>query len=230
VVEIERLVHVFQNGACVFRCTVKELVPTIKAYFSKHIIDKHPSDVAFHAACLVRDGRGLLISGHPGAGKTTLALHLMESGFDYGSDDITLISPDGRAEGIPFAPAIKPGAWPLVRKFRKDLDDAIVHERPDGQRVRYLKASRPAPNGSCAVGWIVFIRRRPKVAAKLAPLGELEALSRLIEASCSAHGKMTNRAFHAIRRTLAAANPLELTYSSATQARDALVDLCDGQQ
>jgi hypothetical protein len=228
VVEIDRQVHIVHNKACVARCAIHELVPTLKAQITEQVMLKSFPDIALHAACLLSGGKGLLVSGRPGAGKSTLAVHLMEAGFEYAADDVVLIAPDGRATGVVFAPALKSGAWAMIEKFRPDLGKSAVHSRPDGKRVRYLHAPRTVRNGSVPIAWIVFIKRASNVPAKLAPLGQLETISRLIDGSYSPDGKLTDQGFHAIKRILADAKSFELQYSDAAQARDAIVDLCNG--
>jgi coenzyme PQQ synthesis protein D (PqqD) len=228
IAEIDGQAHIFHNKSCVARCPVNELAPTLKARITEQIVLKSPPDIALHAACLLSGGKGLLISGHPGAGKTTLAVHLMEAGFGYAADDVALIAPDGRATGVPFAPAIKSGAWAMIEKLRPDLRKSFMHIRPDGRRVKYLNAAHAACNGSVPVGWIIFLRRTSKASPKLAPLGQLETIRRLIDGSYSPDGKLTEQGFSAFKRTLAEAQSFELHYSDAAQARDVIVDLCHG--
>jgi hypothetical protein len=183
--------------------------------------------VALHAACLASSGKCLLVNGRPGAGKTTLAVHLIEAGFEYAADDVVLIATDGRVTGLPFAPALKSGAWALIEKIRPDVRGSAVHCRLDGKRVRYLDVPRTV-NGSMPVGWLVFIKRVSNVPAELVPLGQLETMGRLIDGSYSADGKLTDQAFHAIKGMLSSAKSFELQYSDAAQARDVLMDLCHG--
>jgi hypothetical protein len=153
----------------------------------------------------------------------------MEAGFEYAADDVVLIAPDGRATGVLFAPALKSGAWAMIEKFRPDLAKSAVHIRPDRKRVRYLNAApRAVHKGSVPVGWIVFIKRTSDAPAQLAPLGQLETISRLINGAYSPDRKLTHQGFQAIKRILADAKSFELQYSDAAQARDAIVDLCDG--
>lgn len=227
VVEADNLVHVFHNKVGVICCDAIELTPAIKAYITDQIVAKSAPNVVFHAACLVRGKKSILLSGRPGAGKTTLALRLVEAGFEYSADDIVLIAPNGDATGVPFAPAVKPGAWDIVTQFRPDLKDAVVHKRPDGRRVRYLKPLRIARNGGSPVDSIFFIRRS-RGPTRLKPLGQVEAMRRLMEGSYSPGGKLNLVTCNSLKRTIARANSFELMYSSLAEANDAIVRFCDG--
>jgi Coenzyme PQQ synthesis protein D (PqqD) len=228
VVEIDGQASIFHNGACIARCTLNELVPSLKAHITELVVCKSAPDIVLHAACLVSGDKALLISGRPGAGKTTLAIHLMAAGLGYAADDIVMIAPDGRATGVPFAPALKPGSWTMAEKYYPAVGRYAVHRRPDGKRVRYLETMPAAVKGSVPVGWIIFIKRAPDVPARLVPLGQLETISRLIDASYSPDGKLSDEGFHAIKQTLHIAEAFELQYSDAGQARDVVVELCNG--
>ncbi len=50
--------------------------------------------VPLHAACVGRDGLGLLVLGPSGSGKSTLALHSLLHGFDFVSEDSVFVEPD----------------------------------------------------------------------------------------------------------------------------------------
>jgi hypothetical protein len=50
--------------------------------------------VSLHAACVGRGSRGLLLMGASGSGKSTLALQCLLQGFEFVSEDSTLVAPD----------------------------------------------------------------------------------------------------------------------------------------
>jgi hypothetical protein len=50
--------------------------------------------VPLHAACVGRDGRGVLLIGPSGSGKSTVALHCLLQGFEFLSEDATFVAPD----------------------------------------------------------------------------------------------------------------------------------------
>lgn len=49
--------------------------------------------VPLHAACVGRNGSGVLLLGDSGAGKSTLALHSLLGGLDFLSEDATFVDP-----------------------------------------------------------------------------------------------------------------------------------------
>lgn len=57
--------------------------------------------VPLHAACVGLHGRGVLLMGPTGAGKTTVALHCLLNGFDFLSEDSVFVAPHSmKATGI----------------------------------------------------------------------------------------------------------------------------------
>jgi hypothetical protein len=56
-----------------------------------HLADKCCGGMLIHAAAAARGGRVLLMPGTTGAGKTSLSVWLMQSGFDYLTDELVYI-------------------------------------------------------------------------------------------------------------------------------------------
>jgi serine kinase of HPr protein (carbohydrate metabolism regulator) len=55
------------------------------------------SSETLHASCVVKDGRAILLAGRSGAGKSDLALRLIDRGAQLVSDDYTIVRRvDGR--------------------------------------------------------------------------------------------------------------------------------------
>lgn len=225
VAEYDGAMHIFFNGRQAASCPPDALLPTVKALITDQIVTQS-RDIVFHAACMSLRGRSLLISGAPGAGKSTLSFHLATKGFGYATDDISLISDDGDAAGIPFAPTVKSGAWELVGRIRPELRDAAIHRRADGNLVKYVRSgtSRPGPH---PIGWIVFIQRIPDRAVQLRPIGAAETMRRVIAASFSADGRLSLSGFNGLRRALARAGCFELSYGNASEAADLLHEACN---
>jgi Coenzyme PQQ synthesis protein D (PqqD) len=226
-IEIEGQVHIFHDGVRAAQCELDAVAPTVKFLITERVVLRNATDVALHAACLVKDRKALLVVGPPGAGKSTLAVYLMEAGFEYSSDDIVLVAPDGRASGVSFCPTVKPGSWDRIGELMPELISTPVHSRADGQLVRYLGLP-PAHDEAVPIGSIVFIKRVPNVSAQLTRLNQVETMKRLIESAHSPDQKLTCELFLALKRTLGEARLLELEYSDAAQARNAIMELCDG--
>ncbi|MDM4765399.1 hypothetical protein [Pelomonas sp. SE-A7] len=71
--------------------------------------------VPLHAACVGTEGRGLLLLGRSGAGKSMLALHAMREGLDFLTEDASFITPgDLRLVGIPNFLHLRDDALALI--------------------------------------------------------------------------------------------------------------------
>ncbi|MET4275830.1 MULTISPECIES: serine/threonine protein kinase [unclassified Bradyrhizobium] len=213
------------NDANIQRCEAAALAPAIKAHITERLIRSNQWAFALHAASLAKCGMGLLLCGQPGAGKSTLALELVDAGFQYAGDDVALIGADGTICGIPFALTLKQGSWRLLSRLYGDWND-VTHRRSDGAEVRYLPIP-DAHNGSLSANWIIFLNRVASGPVELTPLDQLDSIKRLIEGAFAADGKLSQSGFFALKRIVAGARSFQLIYSESAQARQLLMDLCN---
>jgi coenzyme PQQ synthesis protein D (PqqD) len=227
VMELDGEVFFRGDDARAHRCEVEALAPTIKAYITERLIRSDHSAFALHAASLMWGGKGLLLCGEPGAGKSTLTLRLVDAGFQYAGDDVALIGTDGMISGIPFALTLKRGSWELLSRLQTDWR-AATHRRQDGAYVRYRPIANLC-NGRLSANWIIFLKRITGGAAELTPLDQLESMKRLTESAFAANGKLSLAGFSALKRIVAGSRSFELTYCESAGARRLLMDLCDGR-
>ena len=215
------------EDSSISRCEVEALAPTIKALVTERLIRSNRWVFSLHAASLVKDGIGLLLCGHPGAGKSTFTLQLVDAGFRYAGDDVALVRGDGLICGLPFALTLKEGSWDLLSRLHGDRYDA-THCRSDGVRVRYVPIP-DAQNECVSAGWIIFLNRVASGPAELTAIDRLDSMKLLVENAFAGDGRLSQAGFFALKRIVAGAQSLQLTYSEAGEARRLLVDLCNGK-
>jgi hypothetical protein len=223
--EADGLALVRRNGGGAAIVSRHEVAPLIKGLLTEHVLSLAPPDIALRAACLARGGRALLLTGSPGAGKTTLAVGLSLAGFVLASDDITLLDPAGRALGVTFAPAVKSGSCPLLSRLRADLAGQPGHLRSDGLRVRYLPLLAPAPAG-LEIGWIVNLRRTPGAGAQLEPLDPAATLACLVSEAHSVAGAASLETLRMLIGVAEQARGFDLVYSDLDDGVRTLAAAC----
>lgn len=139
-----------------------------------------------HAACVSRDGEGLILAGAPESGKTTLAAALLLTGWQYLCDEFALLHPDtAELQPYPKALSIKQPSFALLRSLRPrlPLSTAVRRERV---RVASLPAHRlraDAVGEPCRVRLIVFPKVVGGAASELRRISPAEALFRLNQQS-----------------------------------------------
>lgn len=107
-------------GPC--RENPNQVVNFINNRYSGRLLDG--GALLLHAAGVARSEHGLALAGVSGAGKSSLALHLLRRGLDYISNDRLLLdrAADGSLElhGVPKLPRINPGTAlnnPVLREI-----------------------------------------------------------------------------------------------------------------
>lgn len=199
----------------------------VKARVIQDIIDDLRWTLALHAGCVSRGGKAMLLTGPPGAGKTTLISWLIGSGFAYHGDDISMMGPDGLVVGLPFLPTVKSGAWPMMAARYPGQLHPLIHWRPDGRRVRYLSVPPPAGQGALPVGWIVKLRRTKGAPARLIEQPSATLVQHLLSEAASSSGEADRAAIDTLIRAVSQAGTWEMEYEDLDEAAALLGGLCD---
>jgi hypothetical protein len=119
---------------------------------------------ALQCACVVRQGRGLLLAGESGTGKSTLALALVRRGLAFVSDEWVYLSrSDGRllAWGLPTPLELLPDTvtfFPELAAMEpaEALNGELAFEVDPGQVFGVRRAHHCEPH------WLVLLERRPE--------------------------------------------------------------------
>ncbi|MFC7399272.1 PqqD family peptide modification chaperone [Chelatococcus sp. GCM10030263] len=217
---------ILRNGERILACTVEEIVPAIKAQLTTELLAHGTYDLALHAASLVRNTGLLLLSGAPGAGKSTLTVALSQAGFRYAGDDVALLNSAGCAFGVPFAPTLKEGAWKLLADRCPSLREAPIFRRYDGKRVRFLQSADLSPGAWLPVRWLVLLRRRSHAGAALEPMERVAAMRALLAGASSPDRRLSKVAFDALAQMMRGAECYCLTYNHLDEAVGLLRDTC----
>jgi hypothetical protein len=195
--------------------TVAELVEAACATAQRLLV--------LHAAGVGRAGRGLLLIGRGGAGKTTLAAALNTSGWELLSDDVIPVTLEGQLLGVGMSLCLKAGSWPILAPWLPGLDHAPLLQRA-GQPVRFPPPPGPIHRGPLPTAAFLFPRYRPDQEATFEPLDPVSVLRGLIEAE-SVIPDLTQAKLLALTRWIASAPGFALSYPNLDHALEMIAEL-----
>lgn len=139
-----------------------------------------------HAAGLAKEGKGLLLVGPSGSGKSSLALSLIRQGWHYLSDDMLILrrTPLG-VEALPLRKYFK------VKRSLTNKYPELTHllEKPLEllNEEAYIYVDGTYPNQSvqrCIPRTIIFPRITHKGESQIGPLKQSEAFINLFRSNC----------------------------------------------
>ncbi len=152
-----------------------DILPALLGILSP-VIDVTP----VHAACLVRQGSGVLLAGPSGTGKSTLAVAMAKRGFALLSDDWTYLSAGSEVEawGIPVHVKLLPDAnrfFPdlLAYHVATSLNDETAYQVPPDECFGISRCLRSR------VTAIVLLERATKPGCHIALIDAAEAIDHL---------------------------------------------------
>lgn len=134
--------------------------------------------VSMHAGCVGARGRGVLLLGASGAGKSTFALHAALGGLDYLSEDSVFVDPSTlEATGLSAFVHARDDSIPLIedRRARRIVANAPCIQRRSGTRKREIDlrpgGTRFAPKPLRIVAVVVLSAKAGKSAQPLVAIG-----------------------------------------------------------
>lgn len=179
-----------------------------------------------HAGCVALDGRGVLLFGSSGAGKSCLAFACAKRGWTYISDDGSSLvrgRHDSMVLGKPYRIRFRESAASLFPEL-EGLQPAIARDGEPSIEIDITEMPGIATATSCLVERVVFLQRSAAGAARLMPLEKHEALDRL-ESELSVWEQHVSDEQRASLRTLVALPTVTLHYSNPDSAVDQLEGL-----
>jgi hypothetical protein len=166
---------------------------------------------ALHAACVGKGGRGVLLMGASGAGKSTVALHCLLRGLDFLSEDAVFVQPSTMlATGAPNVLHVRSDSLSGLGRTRAAtaIRRSPVIRRRSGVRkfeVDLRRGGFRLARAPLALQAIVFLSARSAGKGPLLrPLGRADVLARLELAQAYAAGQPEWPAFRRGAAVLAA--------------------------
>ncbi len=172
--------------------------------------------LVLHAAGVSRSGRGVLLIGRGGAGKTTLAAALNAEGFGLLGDDVIPVNLDGQLVGIGMSLCLKSGSWSVLASRLPNLGRAPLIERA-GQSVRFSPPPGPLTRGPVPVGAFLFPRYQPGGESALEPLDPMAVLREIVVAE-PVVSILDSERLDTLTRWMQSAPAFALTYAHLDQA------------
>jgi hypothetical protein len=125
-----------------------------------------------HAACVSKNGKGILLMGDSGAGKSTLAYACARSGWTYTSDDTSYLINNSKAPRV-VGHSHRARFRPSAKTFFPELERFALTPRIEGKPSIEVSISElPVENTAteATVTSIVYLNRYPSAAGKLSRL------------------------------------------------------------
>ncbi len=183
-----------------------------------HLADRSRDGLLFHAGGLGRQGRGLLLPGTMGAGKTTLTTWLLGRGFDYLTDELVFI-PHGTTTMQPF-----PRPLNLKRPARPVFNNQLDFETPSPHILSAAATDLIHPTlfnprtrlSEPPLRLIIFPNYRPEANFEVRELSGAQAGLALMQCLINARN-LPDHGFPEITRLARSTPAYKMTYSDFAQ-------------
>ena len=183
-------------------------------------------DVAFHAAMVAHDDRGVLLCAPREGGKSTLAAYLVTQGFELLTDEPALLDLDSCAVSPLDLPlSLKEGSWDVLRHEWPQMADTPVHVRSDGVKIRLLHPPRARLSLPRRLTHIAFPEYRASSEAYSERLSPLRTVKLLDEGGMILARHLTRDTFEAFLRLVCTTPAYVVRYASLQEAGRMICEL-----
>ena len=131
---------VARNGiVLVPKCDLSVVRRTVIYGLMQALLPQERIAAILHASTVALHGKGIVLAGSTGSGKTTLMMHLVSRGARYFCDDFTALDEHGaHVSNFPLAASLKSPIWDVLRPDFPGLD-AVSPMRVGERTVRYMR-------------------------------------------------------------------------------------------
>ncbi len=198
----------------------QEVAEVLMQELTACLIDGNQQQAALHAAALARNGRAVIIPALSGSGKSTLAAWLLSHGWDYLTDELTLLEPEsGLVRGLPRPLVLKEGTSRLAREWFP-ADTCTDFPR------RQVWIDPPAVVEQALAAWLVFPAYQSGQPFQTSPLSPAEAAFELLRTLVNAR-HLPGTGLPAMTALARRAPAFRLTYGALDEAAAAWFDRLD---
>jgi hypothetical protein len=218
-------------------CWLSEHILADRAYLRYYFLEATALNLVsakyltpIHGACVARHGRGLLICGDPGAGKSSLSFACARHGWTFLSDDATCLvrgrkgrtvigNPQHihfRESALDLFPDLK--HFPLRPRINGDISIELPTDSYDG-----LKTASEAE-----IDFVLFLNRQEGVRPSLHPFSRDSATTYLLQFLCYGDEQIRDEQKKSLRNLLSG-EVLEFQYSDLNSAVEFLRRLIEGK-
>ncbi|WP_208022031.1 HprK-related kinase A [Pseudomaricurvus hydrocarbonicus] len=188
-------------------------------------VSNHCHDyLVVHAAVVEKQGRVLMLSAPPGAGKSTLCAGLVCRGWRLLSDELALVSmsDDGLVQVTPLGRPVclKNQSLGVIRSFSQDSRfGPVCYDTVKGDVAHMLapKESIDRSQELAQLSWVVFPRYAPQAKSVLSPQGKAQSLLNLAKQSFNLNvlGEM---GYRLLNQSITQSDCYDFQYSSLDDA------------
>jgi hypothetical protein len=210
---VSDLVHGFSfawltNGAVSNRSYLR--YHFLEAAALSHIANRHAAPI--HAACVELDGRGVLLCGESGAGKSSLSFACAHAGWNFISDDASFLvndRTDRQVVGNCHMVRLRPSS---VELFQDAMNQPITSRVGGKLSIELLTETIPGIRRATSsnIDFVVFLNRGDGTTQELIPYSKAKARRYMHQSLCGLD-ELANTQIESVDKLLGA-QVLELRY------------------